>query len=177
MNLVKKIIAILFFTLLTIAGAQVSFSIPGIAVPVTLQTLGILGAGLFLAPMPAFLSMLLYLISGLFFPVFAGNTYGPKVFSEATAGYLLFFPIAAIFTSLISKKSTDAREVFLLGVMAHFVIIIPGNLWSVVFNFSTANQLPINIMWLLPGTVIKSGVLALMVPFVQKKMASSGLPL
>ena len=177
MNSLKKSISILFFTALTIAGAQVSFSIPGITIPVTLQTLAILGAGLFLAPMPAFFSMLLYLISGLFFPVFAGNTYGPEIFRGATAGYLLFFPIAAFFTSSLSKKFTDARGVFLLGVMAHFVIIIPGNLWSVLFHFTSPNELPINIMWLLPATVIKSGALALMVPLMKKKMEASRLSL
>ncbi len=177
MNLVKKSIAILSFTLLTIAGAQVSFSIPGIIIPVTLQTLGILGAGLFLAPMPAFLSMLIYLIAGMFLPVFAGNTYGPEIFRGATAGYLLFFPIAAFFTSSLSKKFTGARGIFLLGVMAHFVIIIPGNLWSVLFHFNSPDELPINIMWLLPGTVIKSGALALLVPFIKKKMEASRLSL
>jgi len=177
MNLLKKSLAILFFTVLTVAGAQVSFSIPGITIPVTLQTLAILGAGLFLAPVPAFVSMLVYLVAGLFFPVFAGDTYGPQIFRGATAGYLLFFPIAAFFTSSFSKKFTDARGVFLLGVIAHFVIIIPGNLWSILFNFTSPGQLPMNIMWLLPATVIKSGTLALMVPYIKKKMEAYGLSL
>ena len=65
-------------------------------VPFTLQTLVVYGSGLYLGWRNGFLSMLLYLMLGFFFPVFAGDTFGPAyLFGAVTAGYLLAYPISA----------------------------------------------------------------------------------
>ena len=76
------------FALLAILGAQVRIYLW--EVPITLQTLAVYGSGLFLGWRNGTLSMLLYLTLGLFFPVFAGDGYGPAyLFGAASAAVRL----------------------------------------------------------------------------------------
>src|SRR5690554_1881253 len=68
--------------------------LPGMAVPITLQTLGVLLVGAVLGPRRGALALLLYLGVGLAgLPVFAGGTGGLGVLGGASAGYLLSFPV------------------------------------------------------------------------------------
>ena len=66
------------------------------AVPITLQTLGVILAGLVLGWRRGALAALLYLALGLAgLPIFAEGTGGLAVLSKPSAGYLLAFPFAA----------------------------------------------------------------------------------
>jgi biotin transport system substrate-specific component len=74
--------------------------LPGIptpsGVPITLQTFGVILAGLVLGWRRGSLAVLLYLALGLAgLPIFAEGTGGLVVLSKPSAGYLLAFPFAA----------------------------------------------------------------------------------
>jgi biotin transport system substrate-specific component len=93
------------FALLTALGAQFQIRLYLWEVPFTLQTLAVYGSGLFLGWRSGMLSQLLYLSLGLFFPVFAGDTFGPAyLFGAVTAGYLLAYPLAAAAVGFASKR-------------------------------------------------------------------------
>lgn len=68
----------------------------GGAVPITLQTFGVVLTGLVLGPRRGFLALLLYVTVGLAgLPVFSGAVGGVGVLAGPSAGYLLAFPLAA----------------------------------------------------------------------------------
>ena len=70
----------------------------GVGVPITLQTFGVLLAGLVLGARRGAAAVGLYILVGLAgAPVFAGGTGGPGLLAGPTAGYLVgFVPAAAV---------------------------------------------------------------------------------
>lgn len=79
------------------AASQVAIPLPGTAVPLTLQPLAVVLAGLWLGPSAAVASMLLYLAAGAAgLPVFAPmGAPGLARLLGPTGGYLLAYPVAA----------------------------------------------------------------------------------
>lgn len=74
----------------------------GSAVPITLQTLGVMLAGSLLGAWRGFLAVVTYLTVGAIgLPVFAGGSAGLGVFSGPTAGYLIGFPLGALAIGLM----------------------------------------------------------------------------
>ena len=89
-----QVLGIVGFALLTALGAQVRIYLW--EVPITMQTLFVYGSGLYLGWRGGGLAMLLYLALGLFFPVYAGDGFGPAyLFGAVSAGYLLAMPLSA----------------------------------------------------------------------------------
>lgn len=102
-----QVLGIVGFAVLAALGAQVRIYLW--EVPITLQTLAIYGSGLFLGARNGTLAMGLYLLAGMFFPVFAGEGYGPAyLLGAASAGYLLGAPLAAATIGAISTRWNTA---------------------------------------------------------------------
>lgn len=78
------------------------FHLVGSAIPVTLQTLGVMLAGALLGAWRGFLAVLTYLAVGAIgLPVFAGGTSGLAPFTSQSGGYLFAFPLGALVIGLI----------------------------------------------------------------------------
>jgi biotin transport system substrate-specific component len=79
------------------AASQVAIPIPGTAVPMTLQPLVVVLAGMFLGPRAGTSSMLLYLAAGAAgLPVFSpGGMPGLARLLGPTGGYLIAYPLGA----------------------------------------------------------------------------------
>lgn len=89
-------------------------------VPITLQTFGVVLAGLVLGPVRGGLAVLLYLAVGFAgLPVFAEGRSGLSVLAGPSVGYLVSFPFAAAlagwFGSLALRVRPRLRWVALLG--------------------------------------------------------------
>ena len=85
-------------------GALLRIELPFSPVPITLQTLFVLFAGLLLPPLWAAASVGLYLFAGIIgLPVFAGGQGGFAVIMGPSGGFLIGFLAAAIVTSLLSS--------------------------------------------------------------------------
>jgi len=98
-----QLLGIVGFALLTAFGAQVRIYLW--EVPITLQTIGVYGSGLFLGWRNGFLAQALYLLMGLFAPVFAGDGYGVAYLTGAvSAGYLFAYPVAAMLIGYLSTR-------------------------------------------------------------------------
>jgi biotin transport system substrate-specific component len=95
------------FALALAAAAQVAIPVPGTAVPITLQPLLVVLAGLWLGPSAAAASMVLYLAAGAAgLPVFAPiGAPGALRLVGPTGGYLLAYPVAAFVAGWLGMRA------------------------------------------------------------------------
>jgi biotin transport system substrate-specific component len=85
-----------------------SITLPGMVVPITLQTFGVMLAGVLLGARRGALAVLLYIAVGLAgLPVFSQGTGGLAMLGKPSLGYLLAFPLA---TALAGFLVTRARN-------------------------------------------------------------------
>lgn len=122
-----------------IAAFSLTPPIPVGPVPVTLQTLAVVLAGLVLGPWRGFLATLLYLAVGFAgLPVFAGGAAGLAVLAKPSVGYLLAFGLGALVAGALARLFVSWRGprqylgLFLAGLAASLVIHASGILGLVV---------------------------------------------
>jgi biotin transport system substrate-specific component len=90
------------------AGAFVAIPLPGSPVPVVLQNMFVVFTGVVLPPVHALLTVSVYLVIGAIgLPVFAGGSGGLAHFAGPTGGFLLGFPVAAWFTSVLIRAGRE----------------------------------------------------------------------
>jgi biotin transport system substrate-specific component len=128
----RELALITLFAALTALGARVTIPLPFTPVPVTLQVLFPLLAGLLLGSKRGALSQVEYVAAGLAgLPVFAKGGSGLAYLFGPTGGYLLGF-IAAAFVvgelAAIMRASTKG-ETFLASLCGVAVIYLCGVLW------------------------------------------------
>ncbi len=118
-----------FAALVAVLGLTPAINVPGISVPITAQTLGVMIAGLMLVPIEAFLSVALFVglvATGL--PLLSGGRGGLSVFTGPSAGFVLGFPIAAaavaILIGALRRIGGAGRRSVQLGT--HFVAATLG---------------------------------------------------
>ena len=94
-----------FFTCLSVVTARVAIYLPFTPVPITLQVLAMVLAGLVLGPRLGALSQAQYLALGLAgAPVFASAAPGLGVLASPTAGYLFGFVAGSYATGLVVER-------------------------------------------------------------------------
>lgn len=142
-----------------VIGAKLSFPLGGSTI--TLQTFFLCLTALFFRPGEAFLGQVLYLISGFFVPVFAGEDIGMDVFNGNAAGYLYAFPIAAYVLARYGKGG-DWFSTLSWTIMAHFIILLSGYLWLTLYlGVDSDRALIAGFLTLLPGAFVKGGAATL----------------
>jgi biotin transport system substrate-specific component len=139
------------------------FYLFGSSVPVTLQTLGVMLAGLVLGARLGALSVLVYLAIGAAgVPVFAGGAAGLATFAGPTGGYLIAFPLGAFVTGLIAFRRGEFRPArafaaaIVGGILVVYAIGIPVLAWRTGLDLGEAARLGGLIF--LPGDLIKAGL-------------------
>ena len=116
------------FALLTALGAQ--FRLYLWEVPFTLQTFAVYGSGLYLGWRNGLLAQGLYLLLGLFLPVYAGEGFGPAyLFGAVSAGYLLAYPLSAGLVGLLSKRWNGLTGSVVSMVGGSIVLFTLGVVW------------------------------------------------
>jgi len=126
--LTQRLVLIAFFTALTILSAQVKLYF-GSPVPVTLQVLVVLLAGMVLGARDGALSQLFYIsLIALNLPVDA-RMVGAAAFFSPTAGYLIgFIPAAFVTGWLIERSNRSTVQRWLAAVVGILVIYALGYL-------------------------------------------------
>ncbi len=172
-------VLISLFTALTVVGAFIKIPIPH--VPLTLQTLMVMLAGLILGSRRGALSQLLYLILGLLgLPIFAQGG-GPAYILQPSFGFLLGFIAGAYVIGRIVEREKDLSlfrtlialvlgqlAIYLLGISylyfnLNFILHKPLSLFTVV---------KIGFLVFIPGDILKTVVAALVVAPVRQRLLS-----
>jgi biotin transport system substrate-specific component len=99
-----------FAAFIAVCAILPAIPVPGSVVPITLQTFGVMLAGLVLGARRGALAALLYLAVGAAgLPVFSGGIGGIGVFASLSAGYLLAFPLAAALAGHLATRAGGLR--------------------------------------------------------------------
>ena len=141
-------------------GAQLD--VPMRPVPMSLQSLAVLGAGAFLGPVWGTVAVLVYLAAGAFgLPVFAGGASGWERFVGPTAGYLVAFPLGALLVGVAARQGWMARPApaLAVGVIGHAVLLGFGTAW-LARVMGAAEAVAAGLTPFIVGGIVKSGVLA-----------------
>jgi biotin transport system substrate-specific component len=163
----RDIALVLGGALLTCVGALISIHVPGSPVPVTGQTLAVVVAGASLGMRRGAASQLLYLVLGLFLPVYADGESGLDVVWGASGGYIVGFVIAAAIVGYLAEQGADRKPVvaflaFCAGQLAIFGIGVP---WlKVAADMSWGDAIHFGFTVFILGGVIKALVGAGAVP-------------
>jgi len=134
----KDLVMTGMFTAVICVMAQIS--IPIQPIPFTLSLFAIFLTGALLTPRYAFLSVLAYLLIGIFgVPVFAGLRGGIQVLTQMTGGYLAAYPLMAFLTALFYKLFKKHKIVGLaIGMTLSLLLCyLIGTMW---FTFVTGNN-------------------------------------
>lgn len=117
----------------------------GSQVPITLQTFGVMLAGLLLGPVRGALAVLVYLAVGAVgLPVFAGGAAGLGVFAGPTGGYLVAFPLGAFVIGLIAHgprrfgRALGFTACVVGGIGVVYAVGVPWLAWRGGLSFQEA---------------------------------------
>lgn len=141
---------------LTAVGAYIA--IPIGPVPIVLQNLFVMLAGLLLGSRWGLISVTVYLLAGAVgLPVFAGGTGGIGKFMGPTGGYLIGFAAAAFLIGYISERNRGRVLYDITAmVLGTLVIYLVGVTWlKVVTGMSFGKALSVGMLPFLIGDVLK----------------------
>jgi biotin transport system substrate-specific component len=141
---------------LTAAGAYIA--IPVGPVPIVLQNLFVMLAGLLLGGRWGLTSVGVYLLAGAMgLPVFAGGTGGVGKFVGPTGGYLLGFAAAAYLVGVIAERGRGRVAIDLLAMLAGTVVLYAfGVSWlKVVTGMSVSKAVAVGMAPFLIGDLLK----------------------
>jgi biotin transport system substrate-specific component len=113
---------------LTALLAQVAISVPPSPVPITGQTLAVGLVGATLGARRGTASMLLYVLLGLFLPIYADGGSGWDVVWGANGGYILGFIVATGVVGHLAERGADRKALtaFVAFVAAQLIVFAFG---------------------------------------------------
>jgi len=122
------LLGIVGFVAAVAAASQIAIPIPHTPVPITLQPMLVVLAGLMLGPVAGFASMVLYLAAGAAgLPVFTPiGAPGLARFVGPTGGYLIAYPAAAFIAGFLATRSHGFAARWLAAVAGIAVIYVGG---------------------------------------------------
>ena len=137
----KQIALVIGASLFVALCARITIPIPGTPVPLTLQNLGVLLAGLLLGPRRAFAALVVYLAEGASgLPVF--NPAGPGGIAQLlgpTGGYLMSYPFVASLAGFLFERG---RKTFALaataGIVAEVLLFAVGLSWLAIWRYDAS---------------------------------------
>jgi biotin transport system substrate-specific component len=169
-----------FAALTAVLGMPGSLALFGNAVPITLQTLGVMLAGALLGAWRGALAMVTFLAlvaAGL--PLLSGGRGGPGVFVGPSAGYLIGFVVGAAVIGLIVERFKTLSFWRVLaacvvgGMLVMYALGVP--LQALITGFSLQTVATGSLMYL-PGDLLKAVIAAsVMVGVVRAYPAASPL--
>ena len=163
MSLARDVGVIILGTLLLAISAKVV--VPFYPVPMTTQTLVVLCLGLFLGPVRAGATVVVYLFEGLMgLPVFAGTppaVAGPAYLLGPTGGYLIGFLLCAVVSGFVAQRLSGTRPVsgaFLAVLSGSIAIYMPGLAWLGSFLGYDEKLLAAGLYPFVSGDVTKAAI-------------------
>ena len=163
---------IALFTALIAVLAQISIPLPG-GVPLTLQTLAVPLAGIVLGPRRGTFSTLLYVLLGAIgIPVFANFTGGIGIVLGVTGGFIISFPVMALFAGFASTKGVKNPALWMWLILGALVNYAVGTVWCMfAAGLDLAGALAACVIPFLPGDVLKMVVVAILAPRLESSVS------
>lgn len=156
---------ILAFVCFTAVAAQLAVPLPFTPVPVTMQTLFVVLAGITLGARDGFYALLAYLGLGLAgAPVFAGFGFGAGAFLGPTGGYLVSFPAAALAAGYLFREFGGSRLAAFCASLCGMALILAGGAayLSFIGGFPFARTASLAIVPFAGGEIAKAAVAAIL---------------
>jgi biotin transport system substrate-specific component len=153
----KDIVLVALFTaMVVVLGLVPPMPVPWVPVPITLQTFGVMLAGLILGPKRGGLVVFLYVLIALIgLPVLPGGRAGLAVLAGPTGGFLLGMIPGAVAVGLAAGAST--LRCFLAAVLGGVVVVYAcGIPWLVAVTGMTLTKAALAVVVFLPGDAIKA---------------------
>ena len=153
-----------FAALVVVLGTAGQLNLFGNAVPITLQTLGVMLAGAVLGARRGALACLVVLaLCAVGLPVLAGGRGGVGVFAGATVGYLVGWPLGAAVTGWLVQRARRRNTPRLLpatvvgGIGVVYLVGVPVQ--ALVLGTSLPATALLSLVFL-PGDLVKAVVAA-----------------
>jgi biotin transport system substrate-specific component len=166
------------FAALIAAGTFIAIPLPFSPVPIVLQNLFALLAGLLLGPLRGGAAVGLYLVAGAAgLPVFAGAAGGIVRMLGPTGGFLAGYLLAAITAALIAGKPRSDKPLprwrIILAVTAGLLVVyIPGLLWlKRSLDLSWTRTLAAGFFPYLIGDALKGLIAGIIAPRLRRAVA------
>lgn len=145
-----------------IISAKFKLEIPGNLAPFTLQTLVLCITSLYFSRQANLLGTFLYMVAGMYLPVFSGDIFGKEFYFGYTAGYIYGFPLAVILITSSRENYNSWFTTFSWLLMAHALILAFGTAWGIFYKkLQYGFAVQTGFMNLLPGAIVKSLAVAL----------------
>lgn len=162
----RRSCAVVGVALLMAAAAQVRFYVPASPVPVTLQTLVVLLAGVSLGPMLGTAGIAFYLLLGTagyhVFALGSAEAWGFHALIGPSGGYLLGFLLAQPVLGMLTSARTDrfrTRRLALALLCGNILIFGCGLLWLHVWSAADwARTLELGLRPFVPGLLLKTAL-------------------
>lgn len=151
------------FALLTAIGANVAVPLPGTPVPMTLQTLFVLLAGITLGPRLGTVSMAFYVLLGTTgYHVFALGHAGLATVFGPTGGYLIGFVLAQPLLGWLSRRRRPKWSAIMAAMLAgNALIFTAGLVWlSLWLGTGLWHTLELGLWPFVPGLLLKTAMAA-----------------
>jgi len=150
----EKVLGVLSFLALTVAGAYIRIPLPFTVVPITLQTFFVMLGGAILGRRLGLLTQSGYLLFGIIgLPVFTvPSLFGP------TGGYLVGFALAAyvIGKMLDHYSASSFRKIAFALFMGEVVLFTTGMAWlSIFLHISLIKAFALGVAPFIVGDIIK----------------------
>lgn len=130
-TLFGKVVLVVVGTLALAIASQIS--VPMVPVPITMQTFAVTMIGALYGWRLGGLTVLAWLAEAMVgFPVLAEFKSGIAPFMGPTAGYLVAFPLMAIFVGFLTEKGISANRLFAsfsLHLAANLLCLLLGWMW------------------------------------------------
>jgi biotin transport system substrate-specific component len=122
------LVGIVGFATAVAAASQIAIPLPWTPVPITLQPMLVILAGMWLGPAAGATSMVLYLVAGAAgLPVFTPlGAPGIARFLGPTGGYLIAYPAAAFVAGVLATRATSFGMRLIAAIAGIAVIYIGG---------------------------------------------------
>lgn len=144
------------------AASQIAIPLPFTPVPLTLQPMLVILAGMLLGPIAGAVSMALYLAAGAAgLPVFTPlGAPGIARFLGPTGGYLIAYPAAAYVAGVLATRATTLGGRWLAGIAGVAVIYLGGIAQLSILNGSMVGAVALGVTPFAAFDIVKAFVAA-----------------
>ncbi len=171
----------LFAAITAVLGLLPAVPVPGIPVPITAQTLGVMLAGSVLGARRGGLAMLTFLaVVAAGVPLLSGGRGGLAVFVGPSAGYLYSWPLAAFVIGLLTQLTWRrftlawAAVANLVGGVA--VIYALGIPFTSLYGDVSLSAAATGALSFVPGDLVKAGIASVVAVAVRRAHPVIELP-